>query len=64
MNTDKCNFFPAETPDPIGKYTQPRPYTGNTGNNGYPNHIPNTQIEKTRGTGAATKGTGHSKKMG
>jgi hypothetical protein len=34
------------------------------GNNGYPNNIPNTQTEKTRGTGAATKGTGHSKKMG
>ncbi len=32
--------------------------------NGYPNNIPNTQIQKTRGTGAATKGTGHSKKMG
>ena len=32
--------------------------------NGYPNNIPNTQTQKTRGTGDATKGTGHSKKMG
>lgn len=34
------------------------------GNNGYPNNVANTQTQKTRGTGAATKGTGHSKKMG
>lgn len=33
-------------------------------NNGYPNNVPNTQTQKIRGTGAATKGTGHSKKMG
>jgi hypothetical protein len=33
-------------------------------NSGYPNKIANTQTQKTRGTGAATKGTGHSKKMG
>lgn len=37
----------------------PTPHTA-----GYPNKIPNTQTQKTRGTGAATKGTGHSKKMG
>lgn len=49
-------------------YAPPHTMSGSTnidlGNNGYPNNIPNTQIEKTRGTGAATKGTGHSKKMG
>lgn len=33
-------------------------------NSGYPNNVANTQTQKTRGTGAATKGTGHSKKMG
>jgi hypothetical protein len=48
--------------------SQPKPITGlsekDLGNNGYPNNIPNTQTMKTRGTGAATKGTGHSKKMG
>lgn len=31
---------------------------------GYPNNIPSTQTQKTRGTGAQTKGTKHSKKMG
>lgn len=31
---------------------------------GYPNKIASTQTQKTRGTGAATKGTKHSKKMG
>lgn len=34
------------------------------GNNGYPNNVANTQTQKMRGAGAATKGTGHSKKMG
>lgn len=29
---------------------------------GYPNNVPNTQTRKTRGTGAAIKGTGHSGK--
>ena len=29
---------------------------------GYPNNIANTQTEKTRGTGAATKGTGFNPK--
>jgi hypothetical protein len=33
-------------------------------NNGYPNKVANTQTQKMRGAGAATKGTGHSKKMG
>lgn len=42
----------------------PKPFKGNLGNNGYPNNVANTQTQKTRGTGAATKGTGHSKKMG
>lgn len=42
----------------------PKAYSVDMGNNGYPNKIANTQTQKTRGTGAATKGTGHSKKMG
>jgi hypothetical protein len=33
-------------------------------NNGYPNNVANTQTQKTRGTGAATKGNKHSTKMG
>jgi hypothetical protein len=31
---------------------------------GYPNKVANTQTVKVRGTGAATKGLGASKKMG
>ena len=31
---------------------------------GYPNGVAKTQTMKIRGTGAATKGTGHSAKMG
>lgn len=46
------------------KYRDPKPVPIVPSNNGYPNNIPNTQTQKTRGTGAATKGTGHSKKMG
>ena len=34
------------------------------GYNGYPNNVPNTQTVKTRGTGAATRGTNSSKKLG
>lgn len=45
-------------------YRKPKPYTAPMGNNGYPNKIANTQTQKTRGTGAAERGTGHSKKMG
>ena len=49
-------------------YAKPHTMKGGTnidlGNNGYPNNVANTQTQKTRGTGAATKGTGHSKKMG
>ena len=56
MNTDKFNYFSAETKDPVGKYTQPKDYDqADTGKNGYPNAIPSTQTQKTRGTGAATR---------
>jgi hypothetical protein len=34
------------------------------GNSGYPNNVAHTQTQKTRGTGAATKGNKHSSKMG
>lgn len=61
---DKCTFFPAETKDPIGKYKQPEVYTGDEGNNGYPNNVSNTQTVKTRGCGAATKGCNSSTKLG
>jgi hypothetical protein len=45
-------------------YKQPQTYKGDLGNNGYPNAVANTQTQKTRGTGAATKGNKHSAKMG
>ena len=44
-------------------YRKPKPVPIN-GNSGYPNNVANTQTQKTRGTGAATKGTGLSTKMG
>ena len=47
-----------------GEYRSPKPYKGDLGNNGYPNNVANTQTVKTRGTGAATKGTRSSKKLG
>lgn len=51
----------AEHTKDIGKYGNPKPYSAPMGNNGYPNKIANTQTQKIRGTGAATKGTGYSK---
>jgi len=64
MDTDKFNYFPAETKDPIGKYTQPKDYVGPESQNGYPNDMPSTQTQKTRGTGAQTKSLKHTTKMG
>jgi len=53
---------------PAEVYAKPHTMTGSTGinlgNNGYPNNVANTQTLKTRGTGAATKGTHSSTKMG
>lgn len=45
------------------EYKQPKPVPVPK-TDGYPNNVPNTQTLKVRGTGAATKGTGASKKMG
>jgi hypothetical protein len=39
-------------------------YSVDTGNNGYPNKIANTQTLRTRGTKLATKGNSSSTKMG
>lgn len=46
---------------PAAIYAKPRE---GYGDNGYPNNVAKTQTSKTRGTGCATKGTGHSTKMG
>ena len=62
MSNDQFKYFDAKTAKPIGKYAQPKDYSVEN-NCGYPNDVANTQTQKTRGTGAATKGTGHSKKM-
>jgi hypothetical protein len=61
---DKFQFFSPDTKDPIGKYTQPRPYTDKMGENGYPNNIQNTQTLRTRGTKHTTRGNSSSVKMG
>ena len=48
------------------KYKQPKKCVEtyeSYGKNGYPNDVPNTQTVKTRGTGAATRGTKSSKKL-
>ena len=66
MTNDTFSYFSAETADPIGKYTQPKVYTVplNKEDSGYPNNVPNTQTQMTRGGKAQTKGRGHSTKMG
>jgi len=64
---DKFNFFPGDTKNPTGKYTQPKEYRVDMGgkeNVGYPNNVPNTQTVVTRGSGAATRGNKSSKKLG
>jgi len=43
------------------KYKEPKTVPVQN-SSGYPNNIANTQTQKMRGTGAATKGTGHSKR--
>lgn len=47
----------------IGKYEQPKAVAAPSCC-GYPNKVANTQTAKIRGTGAATKGTRASSKMG
>jgi hypothetical protein len=63
-NSDKWSYLSASANPLPSRSQQPMDYSVDTGNNGYPNKIANTQTQKIRGTGAATKGTGHSKKMG
>lgn len=66
MNTDKFNFFSADTASPTEKYTQPKVYQVPAGSIAAKSAAPiaNTQTMKTRGTGAATKGTNNSTKLG
>lgn len=61
---DKFDFFsPDENPLP-SRSKQPVTYTGDTGNNGYPNKVANTQTLRTRGTKHTTRGNSSSTKMG
>lgn len=53
---DKFEYFSADTPDPINKYTQPKPNTNSTGKNGYPETDVKTTGIQQRGAGAASKG--------
>jgi len=66
MNTDKFNFFSVDTASPTEKYTQPKVYQVPAGSlaGQYAKPAANTQTMKTRGTGAATKGTNNSTKLG
>jgi len=53
---DKFDFFPADTKDPLNKYTQPRPNTNVLPEGaGYPDEAKTTGIQ-VRGGKAQTKG--------
>jgi hypothetical protein len=61
---DSFKYFPV-TANPLpGRRAQPVTYTGDTGTNGYPNKIANTQTLRTRGTKNTTRGNSSSTKMG
>lgn len=48
----------------MNTYNQPKSVPVPADCCGYPNNVTNTQTMKTRGTGAAVKGTKSSKKLG
>jgi len=48
-------FFSADEANPIGKYTQPKEYTVDLSNNGYPQTDVKEDGVEFRGAGAATK---------
>jgi len=61
---DKFEYFPA-TDNPLpSRSKQPVTYTGDTGTNGYPNKVANTQTLRTRGTKNTSRGNSSSTKMG
>jgi hypothetical protein len=53
---EEFTFFSWGDKDPTNKYTQPKPNTHSTGNNGYPEKDVKTDGIEMRGYGAATKG--------
>ena len=66
MSTDTFKFFPANTKNPLNKYTQPKPCSHSPGEKsdvGYPNNISSTQTVVTRGSGAAVRGNKSSSRL-
>lgn len=63
-DSDKWSYLSA-TANPLpSRRQQPMDYSVDTGNNGYPNKIANTQTMRTRGTKNTTRGNSNSTKMG
>ena len=63
-DSDKWSSLSASANPLPSRRQQPMDYSVDTGNNGYPNKIANTQTLRTRGTKLATKGNCSSTKMG
>ena len=63
-DSDKWSYLSASANPLPSRRQQPMDYSVDTGNNGYPNKIANTQTLRTRGTKLATKGNCSSTKMG
>ena len=63
-NSDKWSYLSASANPLPSRRQQPMDYTVPMDNTGYPNKVANTQTMRIRGTKLATKGYGHSTKMG
>ena len=63
-DSDKWSYLSASANPLPSRRQQPMDYSVDTGNNGYPNKIANTQTLRTRGTKNTTRGNSSSTKMG
>jgi len=63
-DSDKWSYLSASANPLPSRRQQPMDYSVDTGNNGYPNKIANTQTLRTRGTKNTTRGNSNSTKMG
>lgn len=63
-DSDKWSYLSASANPLPSRRQQPMDYSVDTGNNGYPNKIANTQTMRTRGTKNTTRGNSNSTKMG
>ena len=61
---DSFKYFSASDNPLPSRSKQPITCTNDSGNNGYPNKIANTQTLRTRGTKNTTRGNSSSTKMG